>query len=63
MLQSDVRAAEFEIGRALAVSGKNAEALPILVRAFDGYKSLKLEDDVGPGPAAMQAWIGDAPNG
>lgn len=63
MLQSDVWVGEFEIGRALAVSGKNAEALPILVRAFDGYKSLKLEDDVGPGPAAMQAWIGEAQAG
>ena len=63
MLQSDVWVAEFEIGRALAVSGKNAEALPILVRAFDGYKRLKLEDDVGPGPGAMQAWIGEAQAG
>ena len=60
MLQSDLWVGEFEIGRALAVSGKHAEALPILLRAFDGYKSLKLEDDVGPGPGAMQAWIGEA---
>ena len=63
MLQSDVWVGEFEIGRALAVSGKNAEALPILVRAFEGYESLKLEDDVGPGPGVMQAWIGEAQAG
>jgi tetratricopeptide (TPR) repeat protein len=60
MLQSDVWVAEFELGRALAVSGKNAEALPILTRAFAAYKALKLEDDVGPGPGAMLAWIGEA---
>lgn len=63
MLQSDLWVAEFEIGRALAVSGKSAEALPVLIRAFDGYKALQLEDDVGPGPGAMQAWIGEAQAG
>ncbi len=63
MLQSDLWVGEFEIGRALSVSGKNSEALPILVRAFDGYKALHLEDDVGPGPGAMQAWIGEAQAG
>ena len=63
MLQSDLPVAEFEVARALAVSGRNAEALPILVRAFAGYKRLQLEDDVGPGPGAMQAWIGEAQAG
>ena len=63
MLQSDIWVGEFEIGRALAVNGKNAEALPILLRAFEGYRSLNLEDDVGPGPGAMQAWIGEAQAG
>lgn len=63
MLQSDVWVGEFELGRALAVSGKNTEALPILVRAFQGYRALKLEDDVGPGPGVMQAWIGEAQAG
>ncbi len=63
MLQSDVWVAEFELGRALAASGKHAQALPILVRALAGYKALKLEDDVGPGPVAMQAWIGEAQAG
>lgn len=63
MLQSDIWVAEFELGRALTVSGENAEALPVLVRAFEGYKALKLEDDVGPGPGAMQAWIGEAQAG
>jgi eukaryotic-like serine/threonine-protein kinase len=63
MLQSDLWVAEFEIGRALAVSGKSAEALPVLIRAFEGYEALHLEDDVGPGPGAMQAWIGEAQAG
>jgi eukaryotic-like serine/threonine-protein kinase len=63
MLQSDLWVAEFEIGRALAVSGKSAEALPVLIRALDGYQALHLEDDVGPGPGAMQAWIGEAQAG
>jgi tetratricopeptide (TPR) repeat protein len=44
----------------LAVAGRYAEALPILERSFQGYKSLHLEADVGPGPPAMQAWIGEA---
>ncbi len=63
MLQSDVWVGEFEMGRALAVAGKYSEALPILVRSFDGYKSLQMEDDVGPGPGAMQAWIAEAEAG
>jgi len=63
MLQSDLWVGEFEIARALAVSGKYREALPQLIRAFDGYMSLHLEDDVGPGPGEMKAWIGDAQAG
>jgi non-specific serine/threonine protein kinase/serine/threonine-protein kinase len=60
MLQSDLWVAEFEEGRALAASGRNNEALPLLRRAFEGYESLHLEADVGPGPGVMQAWIGEA---
>jgi tetratricopeptide (TPR) repeat protein len=63
MLQSDIWVAEFEEGRAVAVAGRYAEALPLLQHAFEGYKSLRLEADVGPGPAAMQAWIGEAQAG
>jgi tetratricopeptide (TPR) repeat protein len=59
-LQSDIWVADFEDGRALAVAGRYAEALPILKRSFQGYKSLHLEADVGPGPRAMQAWIAEA---
>ena len=59
-LQSDIWVADFEDGRALAVEGRYAEALPILERSFQGYKSLHLEADVGPGPPAMQAWIAEA---
>lgn len=60
MLQSDLWVAEFEEGRALAASGRNTEALPLLRRSFEGYESLHLEADVGPGPGVMQAWIGEA---
>jgi eukaryotic-like serine/threonine-protein kinase len=63
MLQSDLWVVQFEDGRALAVAGRNAEALPVLEGAFEGYKSLHLEADVGPGPPAMQAWIGEAQEG
>jgi len=58
--RSDVWIAQFEDGRAIAVSGHYAEALPILERAFQGYLSLHLEADLGPGPTAMQAWIAEA---
>jgi serine/threonine protein kinase len=60
MLQSDVWVTEFQDGRALATAGRNAEALTVLERAFQGYLALHLEADVGPGPGAMQAWIGEA---
>lgn len=60
MLQSDIWVAEFLDGRALAFAGRYNEALPVLERAFQGYKSLHLEADVGPGPPAMQVWIGEA---
>jgi serine/threonine protein kinase len=63
MLQSDVWVAEFLDGRALALAGRYDEALPALERAFRGYKSLHLEEDVGPGAPAMQAWIGEAQAG
>ncbi len=63
MLQSDIWVAEFEEGRALAVAGRYTQALRLLQHAFEGYKSLHLEADVGPGPAAMQAWIGEAQAG
>jgi serine/threonine protein kinase len=63
MLQSDLWVAEFQDGRVLAVAGRNAEALPVLQQAFQGYQSLHLEADVGPGPPAMQAWIGEAQAG
>ena len=63
MLQSDLWVAEFQDGRALAVAGRHAEALPVLQRAFQGYQSLHLEADVGPGPPAMEAWIGEAQAG
>ena len=63
MLQSDLWVTEFQDGRALAVAGRYAEALPVLQRAFQGYQSLHLEADVGPGPPAMEAWIGEAQAG
>jgi non-specific serine/threonine protein kinase/serine/threonine-protein kinase len=63
MLQSDLWAAQFTDGRALAVSGRNAEALPILERAFQGYRALHLEAEVWPGSPLMQAWIGEAQAG
>jgi tetratricopeptide (TPR) repeat protein len=63
MLQSDIWIGRFLDGRALAVAGRNAEALPVLEGAFRGYLSLHLEADVGPGPPAMQAWIGEAQAG
>jgi len=59
-LQSDLWVADFEDGRALAVSGRYSEALPILEKSFRGYQSLHLEADVGPGPKTMQAWIAEA---
>jgi len=59
MLQSDLRVTEYQDGRALALAGRNAEATAALTRAFQGYKALHLEADVGPGPAAMQAWIAE----
>jgi serine/threonine protein kinase/tetratricopeptide (TPR) repeat protein len=63
MLQSDLWADQFHEGRALAVAGRNAEALSVLERAFRGYQSLHLEADVWPGPSLMQAWIGEAQMG
>jgi non-specific serine/threonine protein kinase/serine/threonine-protein kinase len=62
-LQSDLWVADFEDGRALAVAGRYEEALPILQRSFQGYQSLHLEADVGPGPRTMQAWIAEAQTG
>ena len=44
-------------------AGQYAEALPLLKKAFQGYESLHLEEDVGPGPPAMQAWIAEAQAG
>ena len=58
-LQSDLWISDFLDGRTLAVAGRNAEALPILKKAFQGYLSLHLEADLGPGPGAMQVWIGE----
>lgn len=62
-LQSDIWVAQFEDGRALALAAHYSEALPVLEGAFRGYQSLHLEADVGPGPPAMQAWIGEAQAG
>jgi eukaryotic-like serine/threonine-protein kinase len=63
MLQSDLWAAQFTDGRALAVAGRNAEALPVLERAFQGYRALHLEAEVWPGSPLMEAWIGEAQAG
>jgi eukaryotic-like serine/threonine-protein kinase len=63
MLQSDLWVADYHEGRALAASGRYAEALTVLRHAFKGYEDLHLEADVGPGPAAMEAWIGEAQAG
>jgi serine/threonine protein kinase/tetratricopeptide (TPR) repeat protein len=63
MLQADLWVAEYHDGRALATAGKYAEALPVLQRAFQGYHALHLEEDSGPGPGAMQLWIGEAQAG
>ena len=63
MLQADLWVAEYHDGRALASAGKYAEALPVLQRAFQGYHALHLEEDSGPGPGAMQLWIGEAQAG
>lgn len=63
MLQSDLLADQFHEGRALAVAGRNAEALSVLEAAFRGYQSLHLEADVWPGPSEMEAWIGEAQTG
>jgi tetratricopeptide (TPR) repeat protein len=63
MLQSDIWVGRFEYGRALAVGGHYAEALPIMKDALRGYLSLHLEADVGIAPPAMQAWIGEAQAG
>jgi tetratricopeptide (TPR) repeat protein len=63
MLQSDVWVGRFEYGRALAVGGHYAEALPVMKSALQGYQSLHLEADVGIAPPAMQAWIGEAQMG
>ena len=60
MLQSDVWVGRFLDGRALAASGRYAEALSVLQRAFQGYQAMQMENDVGPGPGAMQAWIAEA---
>lgn len=63
MLQSDLWAVQFHGGRALAVAGRNSEALPILERAFQGYRALHLEAEVWPGSPLMEAWIGEAQAG
>jgi serine/threonine protein kinase/tetratricopeptide (TPR) repeat protein len=63
MLQSDVWIGRFEYGRALAVGGRYAEALPLMKDALQGYQSLHLEADVGVAPPAMQAWIAEAQAG
>ncbi len=63
MLQSDLWAVQFHDGRALAVAGRNAEALPVLERAFQGYRALHLEAEVWPGSPLMEAWIGEAQAG
>ncbi len=58
--QSDRWINQFEDGCAIAVAGRYAEALPILERSLQGYLSLHLEADLGPGPPEMRAWIGEA---
>jgi non-specific serine/threonine protein kinase/serine/threonine-protein kinase len=63
MLQADLWVAEYHDGRALATAGKYAEALAVLQRALQGYLALHLEADSGPGPGAMQGWIGEAQAG
>ncbi len=60
MLQADLRVADYHEGRALALAGKYHEALVVLQRALQGYLALHLEADSGPGPGAMQAWVGEA---
>jgi non-specific serine/threonine protein kinase/serine/threonine-protein kinase len=59
-LQSDVWIEQFQDGRALLLLGRNTEALTALKGAFEGYQSLKLEADLGPGPNTMQVWIAEA---
>lgn len=63
MLQSDLWADEFHDGTALVYAARYSQALPVLERAYQGYKSLHLEDDIWPGPPLMQAWIGEAQAG
>jgi tetratricopeptide (TPR) repeat protein len=58
--QSDLRISDFLNARAVAVQGEYARALPMLVESLAGYEALHLEADVGPGPAAMRAWVGEA---
>jgi tetratricopeptide (TPR) repeat protein len=60
MLQSDLWVAKFVEARAIAVSGRYPEALPLLRAAYRGYMGLHLDYDVGPGRGAMQAWIAEA---
>ena len=62
-LQSDLWIGQFEDGCTLAITGRYAEAVPILERSLQGYLSLHLEADLGPGPPEMQAWIAEAQAG
>lgn len=59
MIQSDLSISEYLEGRALALAGRNSQALHLLEHAFKSYMALNLEADVGPGPAPMQAWVAE----
>lgn len=59
MLQSDVWTAKFQEGRALAFDKRYAQALPVLEGSLNGYLSLHLEEDVGPGRTTMRTWVAE----
>ena len=59
-VQADQASLDFEDARAIAVSGKYAEALPALRRALQRFQALGTDVQSGPGSAGMLTWIGEA---
>ncbi len=59
-VQADQASLDFEDARAITVSGKYAEALPALRRAFQRFQALGTDAQSGPGSAGVLTWIGEA---
>jgi eukaryotic-like serine/threonine-protein kinase len=60
MLQSDMCGFDYDDGRALTISGRASQGLPLLLRSLKCFHDLHMEADTGPGTGALESWIAEA---